>query len=254
MRRITPEEEELTRKRGELAALEASLVQRELDLATLRAELFLLNQRYLRIVGVKYAELDALEAQIADALARLNPNDAEARERAQQAHAQAHESASDADAAKDATKPSITPSEQLRNLYRTLAKRIHPDFATDEGERIRRTRLMAEVNLAYEAGDEARLAALLNDAEDDFDSLAGGGIGAELVRIIRKLAQIRERLRQIEAEIGAVEQSDLSQLRHKMEAATREGRDLLAEMAAHVQDRILEARERLAALLETRAL
>jgi hypothetical protein len=38
MRRQTPEERELDRKRAELARLEAELAQRELDLATLQAE------------------------------------------------------------------------------------------------------------------------------------------------------------------------------------------------------------------------
>ncbi len=249
VRRLTPEEEELVRKRGELGALEVSLVQRELDLATLRAELFLLNQQYLRAVGVKYAELDGLAAQIAEELARLNPQDAQAQERAHQARTQARDSASEANEARVDTKPLVTPSERLRKLYRTLAKRIHPDLATDERERSRRTALMAEVNRAYEAGDEARLEALLSDAENEHDTI-GGGIGAELVRIIRKIAQVRERLRQIEAEIVAVGRSDIAVLRDKMQAAAREGRDLLTEMAAPVDAQIAEARAHLAALTE----
>ncbi|MCJ7555432.1 MAG: hypothetical protein MUP90_00775, partial [Gammaproteobacteria bacterium] len=49
------------------------------------------------------------------------------------------------------------PSERLRTLYRELAKLVHPDLTTDEGDRARRTPLMVEVNAAYQAGDEARL-------------------------------------------------------------------------------------------------
>jgi len=70
------EEREFDAKRAQLAALEAELTQRELDLATARAELDALHSRYVRIVGVKFAELDELQAQIAEAQARRNPQDA----------------------------------------------------------------------------------------------------------------------------------------------------------------------------------
>ena len=61
----TPEERELAAKNADLAALEIQLAQRELDVATLRVELHGFEQRYLRTVGVKFAEIDDLEAQIA---------------------------------------------------------------------------------------------------------------------------------------------------------------------------------------------
>jgi len=48
----TPEERELEAKRAQLSALEAELAQRELDLATDRAELDAFHARYVRIVGL----------------------------------------------------------------------------------------------------------------------------------------------------------------------------------------------------------
>jgi len=75
----TPEELELQRKQAESASLEAELIQRELDLVTLRAELADFESRYLRTVGVLYAELDEIEAQIAEAQARRKPSDSQAR-------------------------------------------------------------------------------------------------------------------------------------------------------------------------------
>ena len=56
----TPEERELAAKKADLATLENQLAQRELDLATLRVELNAFEQRYLRVVGVKFAEIDDL--------------------------------------------------------------------------------------------------------------------------------------------------------------------------------------------------
>ena len=63
IRNHTPEERELENKQAELASLEAELIQRELDLATLRAELAEFESRYLRTVGVLYAELDEIDAK-----------------------------------------------------------------------------------------------------------------------------------------------------------------------------------------------
>ena len=58
---------------AELNGLESELAQRELDLATLHGELRAFEARYLRIVGVRLAELDKIEAQIAELQARLVP-------------------------------------------------------------------------------------------------------------------------------------------------------------------------------------
>jgi hypothetical protein len=55
---LSPEEQELAQKRKELALLQAELIDRELFLVNLRAELAAFEGRYLREVGVLYAELD----------------------------------------------------------------------------------------------------------------------------------------------------------------------------------------------------
>src|ERR1017187_6920097 len=89
----TPEERELAAKNADLAALKIQLAQRELDFATLRVALHAFEQRYLRIVGVKFAEIDDLEAQIAEALNRRNPSDETAGQQAAEARSKANESA-----------------------------------------------------------------------------------------------------------------------------------------------------------------
>lgn len=60
-RRLTPEEQELEKKSAELLALETELAQRELELATLRADLRAFEARYIGTVGVLYAELDEID-------------------------------------------------------------------------------------------------------------------------------------------------------------------------------------------------
>ena len=64
VRTQSPEERELELKRAELAALEQELVERELDLSTLQQALAKFERDYLRIVGRRYATLDAINARV----------------------------------------------------------------------------------------------------------------------------------------------------------------------------------------------
>jgi len=200
-RKQTPEESELESKRTRLTALEAELAQRELDLTTLRAELLTFEACYLREVGVLYAELDEIEARIAEAQARLNPRDHRVQEQAAKARAQARDSAQATRAAHPGEQKKFTASESLKKLYREVAKSIHPDLATDKGERAHRERLMAKANRAYEEGDEAKLQTILRDWENSPESVKGEGPGADLIRMIRKIAQVEERIRIIEIHV-----------------------------------------------------
>jgi outer membrane lipopolysaccharide assembly protein LptE/RlpB len=78
--------------------------------------------------------------------------------------------------------------------------------------------------------------------ENSPESVKGEGIAAELIRTIRKIAQVQERLKKIEVEIEALKRSALYQLREKVIAAQQEGRDLLAEMAAQIDEEIAAAK------------
>lgn len=241
-RRLSPEEEELAKKREELAQLQVQLGDRELHLANLRAELAAFEGKYLRQVGTLYAELDEWNAKLAELLAEENRTE-EARSAASQARAQAAESraASHGEAAE--TKEFAT-SPELKSLYRELAKRVHPDLAIDEADRKQRERLMTEANRAYQNGDAEALRRIFQEYESSPDSVRGTGVATDLVRVLRQLKQVRNRLAQIEEEISGLEGSDIATLQAKAEDASRQGLDLLSEMAANLQGRINVARQR----------
>jgi hypothetical protein len=112
---------------------------------------------------------------------------------------------------------------------------------------------MAQANRAYEEGDEARLKAILEEYESSPDTVAGEGIGAELVRVIRKISQVKRRLSEIDEELKLFMQLELMDLKNRVEEGTKHGRQILAEMARAVGQRIDEARTELNRLSKERA-
>lgn len=251
-KRGTPEERELSQKLEELLDLQTLLAQRELDLTTLQTELHAFERHYFRIVGVRYAELDEVEAQIADLLSRSSPQNSKMRTQAADARARADESAHESKAIQETAghEEKFKPSDALKKLYRDVAKSIHPDLATDDDDRARRQRFMAEANQAYEEGNEIRLREILHEWESIPDAIKGDGVAAELIRVIRKIAQVQERLRTIEVTIDELQSSDLYRLKGEVESAEAEERDLLAEMASRLNQQIVDARKRLAGLVK----
>jgi len=158
---VSPEELELAHRRQELALLQAELTDRELFLADLQAQLASFEVRYLREVGVLYAELDHWNAKIAEFAAEMaETDDAEAaaqsaRARAEESHAGAHGEASKA--------PDTLPSPELRKLYREVVIQVHPDRPGDDADRALRAQLMVEANLAYERRDIDGLRRILDE-------------------------------------------------------------------------------------------
>jgi len=243
-KRETPEERELRKKLAELAELEGRLGEKELELATFRAELNVFEAMYMRIVGVKYVELDEIEAKIAEAKLRENPYDKIFQEEATKARSRADESKEAMGQIEEGIEE-FKPSESLKKLYREVAKRIHPDLAEDDSERLKREELMAKANRAYQEGDREKLQAILAEWEDSPESVKGKGAGAELVRLIRKIAHVENRLRKIEMEMTQLKESDLYELKKKVEVVKAHGRDLLSEMAEQVEGKISNAKESL---------
>jgi hypothetical protein len=240
-----PEEREIERKSAELAGLQAALAQRELDLATLRAELRSFEARYLDAVGKLYAQLDEIEAQVAEWEAALSPSDDLIQQCARRARAQATESAGTAGIAagpKQITRFQAT--DTLKKLYRDIAKAIHPDLGGDNDRALRHL-LMSEANQAFEHGDEPRLRAILREWSSSPESVEGVGVGPELVRIIRKIAQAEQRLLSIEGEINGVKSSELYALWVKTCEAEANGGDPLAHLADQLTVQIQDAKERL---------
>ncbi|MBS1797645.1 MAG: hypothetical protein JSS81_27735 [Acidobacteria bacterium] len=241
---LAPEEIELNKKRRVLERLKDSLADREEEMTDLRAELERFEAQYTMEVGRLYADLDEIEAQIAEEEAKLVPDDEEIKKRAEELRRRAEESAAHADEHEGCTQK-WRPTVEAKKAYHNLAKIIHPDLALDAGEKERRHELMAKLNEAYSAGDQNRLNKLVEDFRDSPDLVTGDSIGDELVRAIRQIWQIRNRLKELREEKLVAEMSELYILREKVQAEMREGRNLLKQMAQRTKTHIKKSERRL---------
>jgi hypothetical protein len=248
-----PETEELGRRRAELAVVDTELAESELALTTFMADLASFETQYRRALGARYARLDQLSEWLDASKARRN-GDAAAGGAAEEPAGSDQDSPSgqnwawvreDADeAAATADRGGAVP-EAAKRLFRLLARRIHPDLASDPAERERRTNLMVQANDAYERGDVGTLQRLLDNWQRSPDSVVGHGAKAELERVVRRIAQARERLAEIDTEVVNLEASAMGWLRKRVRKATAEGWDLLAHMARELDRQIVEAEDEL---------
>lgn len=240
----TPDAVALLDKREQLAGVRAKLADCESEMAQLRAQLKAFEDRYFRQVGVLYAELDDIEARIAEREVDLYDSDSarhradEARQRAQETHDAAFGDAQEIE--------EFDPPPSLKALFRDVAKRIHPDFARDDGEQKHFTLLMARANQAYRRGDTETLQRLLDDHREINASIAGEDAAAELLRIVRQIQHAERDIAALDAERHTLLSSEIAQLHLDAEAAAREHRDLLTELATRLREQITDARYRLA--------
>lgn len=199
-------------------------------------------------VGSLYAELDAIEVQIAEEELKLAPDDEEIKRKVEEARKRAEESAIDEDEVFQACSHKWNPSPEAKKTYHKLARLIHPDLAIGAEERARRHDLMAKLNDAYADGDRNLLNKLVEEYRDSPELVKGDTIGDELVRAIRQISQVTARLRELRAEKIKVELSELFILREKVRAEQLEGRNLFRQMSGRTKTHIQKAARRLANL------
>ncbi|WP_438292824.1 hypothetical protein [Streptomyces sp. HUAS TT7] len=163
-------------------AAEQALIEFEIAVETFRVEVENFSRLHHQKLGPMYARLDELDAQIAEARA-VQSGDPEDLRRAQEARAavmpmpgvdELFHDWMDSDGLSPEAASMLTgqpvrppkrvrPSEEVRRLYRELARKAHPDLAQDEAERERRDEFIARVNAAYGRGDEALLRELAEE-------------------------------------------------------------------------------------------
>ncbi len=262
-RRADVLEAELAAKTRDLAKLQITLADQELFLANLGAELAAFRVRYLREVGVLYAELDDWSAQIAAwlsknavennagwdyetweekicELAGEDPRKYEMPPLDRRAHAGG--AGISLHVEDDLSAEEFHAPISLKSLYREVAKRVHPDLAADDSDRRMRELLMKRANEAYQRGDHGALRQILKDYENSPESVQGNDLASKLARVSRQITQVNARLSQIDREIEKLTKSEIARLKARSDAAFAIGEDLLAQMATALRVRIEAAR------------
>jgi cell division septum initiation protein DivIVA len=115
---------------------------------------------------------------------------------------------------------SARPSESgpagrsVRDLFRSLARALHPDKVQDEHEKVRRTEAMKDISRAYEDGDLARLLELerrwlANDAVATTGTLEDDETDRRCQALVRTNEALRAQLKELTHELKHLRRSPL---------------------------------------------
>lgn len=215
-----------------LATARKSLARAEEEFATYCRQLAAFAKDYGRHLGDACEELDRLSAQLAAVIAgrfrqgipQLPPTRAQA--------------------AAGRTAATVTAiALSLRDLYRTAARRYHPDLARDAADQQWRAAMMRRVNAAFKAEDSATLQQLL-----DQPAATQLTPSSRLAAIEFEISQVQARLADVTTDREQMAASEIGQLHAQATADGQEPITFLRRLAAAVRTEILEKSALLAEL------
>lgn len=119
--------------------------------------------------------------------------------------------------------------EELKTLYRNLAKRFHPDLALDPDEKAWREERMAEVNAAYTELNKAALETLV-DKSDWSPKVAVLSRDEEVSELHSEIRRLDGLITDLERNLLELINSDTVKLMLEASSARRAGWDLLGQM------------------------
>lgn len=125
----------------------------------------------------------------------------------------------------------------LKQLYRQLARRFHPDMAIDEADREYRTQMMMAINAAYAAGDLEKLEQLLLEP-DAPHTITIQSEEEQLELLMRELTRVQNRLQEIEDELARLDKHKSATMMRRQEEVAQAGRDWFAEVEAQLREDI----------------
>jgi predicted nucleic acid-binding Zn-ribbon protein len=241
-----------------LAARQERIAQLELDLLNSQTELAAFNAEIEQRLGMLQRRLETLEAELADARhkasrralwgERASSPDVPEDVITQYQRLWGRDTKTAPSAPSAAPAPARVDEAELKTLYRALAKRFHPDLASDLSEKPWREDMMAKVNDAYRAQDLAALRQLANEHPEPPAPPAPKTRERVLAERQAEIERLDELASKLEQQLEELAKSPAVQLKLEALWARRAGGDLLADMGRQLQAEIGRAEKELAIL------
>jgi len=234
----------LTRLRADFKVGYDALVEAQSALADQQTEIDRIERRFGLRLGRLVERLEALEAEVdryrQELQRRQNQEayDAGYLPVEEQYRRAWYQPPMEEPAASEPTSP-LTDEKRIKRLYRQLARRYHPDLASDPGERAFRTERMAALNEAYEARSMIELIALGSDADTHTPGEQGQQTTQQMITVLEEeLVRLRRRHDKIKRQLETLHLHPAVRLSLDVKLARRSGRDLMGEMAANIKKKI----------------
>lgn len=272
-----PWEIKLEQKRDELASLRARHLEARATLQQLRDEIAQFEKEYDQTLGRRMAELERIEAEIARLSAGANDDDrmgeGSSRYAGARSFRQSYASGSERAGATDhqqrssagyqkysatdhqqsaatghAERPWKSEEQDIKALYREVAKAIHPDLASAGQAKLVRHELMTKANRAYADEDRRTLQDILRKWRVTHPLAERGDNGNELATLLRQIAREAQDLRAVNTTVQELQESYACRFMLRLDADSTFGSNLFAEMVAVADLNIERALKRLAVL------
>lgn len=149
----------------------------------------------------------------------------------------------------DQKKPKYGPKmeEQIKTLFRELARRFHPDLTSDPEEKKWRQEIMTRVNQAYANRDLKALRSLAEQPDRPIDAPSLNR-EEEIKALKAELRRLDSVIQDLKSRIHHLEESPVWQLKMEARIKRRSGADLLTELENKFKEQIDDLEERLIVL------
>lgn len=263
-----PEERDYARCLIEIEMRRRRIAALRTELAELKAALARFADRVLRRASELFAELDRVRRDLREKRRRLawlradvDPDVPEEDDPPEPTSADqnGHGHGPDAErggpfsrqraATREFARPRLDPAGEarIRQVYRDLARRYHPDLARSDAERRSREDVMLRVNAAYQQRDLEALLTLQRQAEAD--AVSEVPFDASLLRV--RLDFAYDELARLDAHIVALE-TELEVVRagetHQLWQRHQSGEPVVAALEADIEQELSRRRKRLTTL------
>lgn len=260
----SPEEREYLRYLGEIDLRKRRVAELRLDLEVTHERLGQFNTEYHARVGALYMELDKINLSISEYEHRIGTIQQNGNVTLEDVEQRTHEQFSDqrehihhgeeetTDYERryhhDRQRQELDDQSQalLKSLYRDLAKRLHPDLARTDEERIQREVIMKRINAAFHDRDIQSLQSIGMETVSDDPLFEAQSIGEKLVWAIREVSRLDELIAATTEDIDVLIGSELAKLWKRRS----DGENVIERLERRVQHDIELAQAQLQLLID----